>query len=118
TPLLRLVEPRNGRSDLRLRFEILGEQHFYGLGEGGPQFDRLGATRRLWNHQVNRGLGADIAIPVLLSQAGWGLFIDNAVRGRLEPGDAGDGTYIEYLSEANSFDLYLMCGANLRQVLG
>lgn len=118
TPLLRLVEPRNGRSDLRLRFEILGEQHFYGLGEGGPQFDRLGATRRLWNHQVNRGLGADIAIPVLLSQTGWGLFIDNAARGRLEPGDAGDGTYIEYLSEANSFDLYLMCGANLRQVLG
>src|SRR5262249_39001922 len=30
---------------LRLRFEFLGEQHFYGLGEGGPQFDRLAMRR-------------------------------------------------------------------------
>jgi hypothetical protein len=30
-----------------LRFELATEQHFYGLGERGQQFDRLGATRRL-----------------------------------------------------------------------
>ena len=26
----------------RLRFEVVGEQHFYGLGQGGQPFDRLG----------------------------------------------------------------------------
>src|SRR5262245_59959645 len=51
----------------RLRFEIVGEQQFYGLGHGGQPFDRLGASRRLWNCHINHGPGSDIAIPLLLS---------------------------------------------------
>ena len=54
---------------LRLRFDIIGEQHFYGLGQGGHGLDRLGPTRRLWNAHVNHGPGGDIAIPLLLSTA-------------------------------------------------
>ena len=69
------------QSRLLVRLQIIGEQHLYGLGEGGPQFDRLGAVRRLWNFQVNRGQGADIAIPLLLSHLGYGVFFD-FVRGR------------------------------------
>jgi hypothetical protein len=68
---------------VRLRFEFLGEQHFYGLGEGGAQFDRLGGARRLWNFQSNRGHGADIAIPLLVSQAGYALCFDNSAAGRI-----------------------------------
>ncbi len=65
----------------RLRIGIVGEQHFYGLGESGQQFDRLGATRRLWNSQANHGAGADIAIPLLVSNAGYALFFDNSSEG-------------------------------------
>jgi hypothetical protein len=55
------------RGRLRFGFEIIGDQHFYGLGHGGQPLDRLGATRRLWNSHVNHGPGGDIAIPLLLS---------------------------------------------------
>ncbi len=103
---------------LRLRFEFLGEQHFYGLGEGGPQFDRLGATRRLWNFQSNRGHGADIAIPLLLSQAGYALFFDNSAAARIEPADVYEGAWFDYTSEPGSLDLYVIGGADLRAVMG
>ena len=103
---------------LKVRLQVLGEQHFYGLGEGGPQFDRLGAVRKFWNYQVNRGLGADIAMPLLLSHLGYGLFFDSSAAATLQPGDAGDGTWIEYHAVAGPLDLYFIGGANLRQVLG
>ncbi len=122
---------RNGMTRLRLaidqtrlqprllvRLQIIGEQHFYGLGEGGPQFDRLGAVRRLWNFQVNRGQGADIAIPLLLSHLGYGVFFDSSAAATLAPGDAADGAWIEYRSEAGPLDLYFIGGASLRDVLG
>ncbi len=103
---------------LVVRLRLFGEQHFYGLGEGGPQFDRLGAVRRLWNFQVNRGQGADIAIPLLLSQVGYGVFFDSSAAATLEPGDAGDGTWLEYRADAGPLDLYVIIGPTLREVLG
>jgi alpha-glucosidase len=107
-----VVSPRT-----RLRFEIVGEQHFYGLGEGGQQFDRLGVTRRFWNYQANRGQGADMAIPLLVSQAGYAIFFDNAAAAYLEGGDAGDGAWIEYRSDVEALDLYVIGGPSLRAVM-
>ncbi len=101
-----------------LRFDVLGEQHFYGLGEGGQGFDRLGTTRRLWNYQANRGQGADIAIPLLLSNAGYALFFDNAARGQIEAADVDDGSGFVYAAEPGAFDLYVITGADLREVMG
>jgi alpha-glucosidase len=103
---------------LLVRLQIVGEQHFYGLGEGGPQFDRLGSVRRLWNFQVNRGQGADIAIPLLLSHVGYGVFFDSSAAATVEPGDAADDAWIEYRSEAGPLDLYFIGGTGLREVLG
>jgi alpha-glucosidase (family GH31 glycosyl hydrolase) len=103
---------------LLVRLQIVGEQHFYGLGEGGPQFDRLGSVRRLWNFQVNRGQGADIAIPLLLSHVGYGVFFDSSAAATVEPGDAADGAWIEYRSEAGPLDLSFIGGTGLREVLG
>jgi alpha-glucosidase (family GH31 glycosyl hydrolase) len=103
---------------LLVRLQVMGEQHFYGLGEGGPQFDRLGAVRRFWNFQVNRGQGADIAMPLLLSNAGYGVFFDSSAAATLEPGDAADGAWLEYRSDAGPLDLYFIVGSDLRQVLG
>ncbi len=102
---------------VRLRLEVVGEQHFYGLGQGGQPFDRLGATRRLWNCHVNHGPGADIAIPLLLSSKGYGLFFDTASRARLDPGDSGDETWLEFIAEDTSLDLYYIAGDDLRSTL-
>ena len=104
--------------EARMRLELPGEQHLYGLGEGGQQFDRLGIARRLWNFQANRARGADMAVPVILSQVGYGLFIDNTARGRIEHGDANEGgTILEYSAEPGGFDVYLLTGG-MRTVLG
>ena len=106
--------------DGRLRLPLAGgEQHFYGLGESGQQFDRLGAARRLWNSQGNHGTGADIAIPLLVSSAGYALFFDNSSRAWITAGDSvGPNAAIEYHAEAGGVDLYVITGRDLRQVMG
>jgi alpha-glucosidase (family GH31 glycosyl hydrolase) len=71
----------------------------------------------LWNFQANRAQGADMAVPLILSHLGYGLFIDNTARGRIELGDNnGGGTVLDYTAEAGPFDLYLLSDG-LRTVL-
>ena len=75
------VADGSGRRRLRASFVFSGEQHFYGLGQGGAAFDRLGATRQLWNTHIGHGPGSDMGVPLLVSSRGYALFFDN-------PGDA------------------------------
>lgn len=117
TRLLLALEQSRLQPRLLVRMQVIGEQHFHGLGEGGPQFDRLYAVRRFWNYQANRGQGADIAVPLLISNVGYGLFFDSSAAATLAPGD-GEGTWLEYASEADSLDLYMLIGDSPRQVLG
>ena len=102
---------------LRLRFEIVGEQHFYGLGQGGQPLDRLGATRRLWNCHVNHGPGGDIGVPLILSHLGYGLFFDNARLAFVDAGKSHDRICLGYEVETGGFDLYYLGGDDLRDVL-
>jgi alpha-glucosidase len=103
---------------LRLRFEVIGEQHFYGLGQGGQPFDRLGTSRRLWNCHVNHGPGGDIAIPLVLSSGGYGLFFDQTGPAYMGPGRSYDAICLDYEGDVPSLDLYFLCGADLRETLG
>jgi alpha-glucosidase (family GH31 glycosyl hydrolase) len=103
---------------VRLFLGTVGEQHFYGLGEGGHQFDRLGVTRRLWNFQANRGQGADIAVPLLVSQSGYAVFIDNSSNAMVEPGELDGARWLEYSAEPGPFDLYFFGGPDLRSIFG
>jgi alpha-glucosidase len=105
------------RVRLRFGFEILGDQHFYGLGHGGRPLDRLGATRRLWNSHVDHGPGSDIAIPLLLSHLGYGLFFDNPAPALIGAGKSADRVCFDYETEAQAFDLYFFGGANLREAV-
>ena len=57
-----------------------GEQHFYGLGQGGGDLDRLGVTRQLWNTHIGHGPGSDMGVPLLVSSRGYALFFDNPGR--------------------------------------
>src|SRR5581483_6493045 len=61
----------------RARFAFSGEQHFYGLGQGGGPLDRLGTTRQLWNTQLGHGPGSDMSVPLLLSNRGYAILFDN-----------------------------------------
>ena len=118
TRLILALDQTRLQPDVLIRLQIVGEQHFYGLGEGGAQFDRLGAVRRFWNFQANRGQGADIAMPILLSNAGYAVFFNSAAMATLEPGDAPDGAWLEYRGNGGPLDLYFIGGDGLRQVLG
>jgi alpha-glucosidase (family GH31 glycosyl hydrolase) len=102
---------------LRFRFEIVGEQHFYGLGQGGQPLDRLGAARRLWNCHVNHGPGGDIAIPLIVSHLGYGLFFDNPRLAYVDAGKSHDRICLDYEVEAGPFDLYYLGGDDLRDLL-
>ena len=45
----------DGAARVRARFAFEGEQHFYGLGQGGGRLDRLGQARQLWNSHLGHG---------------------------------------------------------------
>ncbi len=107
---------RDGR--IRLNFELSAEQHLYGLGQGGHGFDRLGVSRTLWNAHVNHGLGGDIAVPVLFSNLGSGLFFDCSARARVDAGDSNESVNLCAEFEADAIDVYYFAGPTLRDAVG
>jgi alpha-glucosidase/alpha-D-xyloside xylohydrolase len=57
---------------------LTGDSPLYGLGEGGPQFDRRGSTDPMRSGQGGYKLGTHggrVPIPWILSTSGWALFI-------------------------------------------
>jgi alpha-glucosidase (family GH31 glycosyl hydrolase) len=66
----------------------------FGLGEGGPQFERSGQTYSMRNGEEVRDLavnGARLPIPWIVSTAGWALFFNSPLgsfdlSGKLKPG--------------------------------
>lgn len=103
--------------NIKIFLELIGQQHIYGLGEGGQQFDRLGIARRFWNFQANKAQGADIAVPFMISQLGYAIFFDNSAMSRLEHGDANEGgTILEYSSITGALDIYIFIG-EMRNIL-
>ena len=83
----------------------------------GHGLDRLGTTRRLWNAHVNHGPGGDIAIPLLLSIAGYGLFFDNPRLALIDSGRTHDRVSFDYECDGDGFDLYVLGGGTLRGAL-
>jgi alpha-glucosidase (family GH31 glycosyl hydrolase) len=95
----------------------VGEQHFYGLGQGGHQFDRLGGARQLWNSHVGHGPGSDAGIPLLVCNRGYALFFDNTCDARLTVGRSDGGLRIVYAAEDGPLDLYFLIAADMRGVM-
>jgi alpha-glucosidase len=106
------------RARLRASFTFAGEQHFYGLGQGGLALDRLGVTRQLWNTQLGHGPGTDIGIPLLVSSRGYALFFDNPGDAVLAVGRSDNGVRIAYTAEAGQLRWYFLMGPDLRGVMG
>jgi alpha-glucosidase len=102
---------------VQVRCTPIGEQHFYGLGHGGQQFDRLGGMRQLWNSHVGRGPGSDIAIPLVVSNRGYAIFFNNTYDARLAIGQSDTEVRIIYDAEGGPLDVYLLVADSLRSVL-
>jgi alpha-glucosidase (family GH31 glycosyl hydrolase) len=106
------------RHRVRACFAFSGEQHFYGLGQGGRELDRLGIARQLWNTQIGHGPGSDMGVPLLLSNRGYGLFFDNPSDAVLSVGRSDNGVRIVYTAEAGRLTWYFLMGPDLRGVMG
>jgi alpha-glucosidase (family GH31 glycosyl hydrolase) len=107
----------DGHTRLRACFGFAGEQHFYGLGQGGPQLDRLGVARQLWNTHLGHGPGSDMGVPLLLSDRGYALFFDNPSDARLTVGRSDNGARIVYTAESGRLTCYFLIGPDLRGVM-
>ena len=106
-----------GRSHLRASFVFSGEQHFYGLGQGGGGLDRLGVTRQLWNTHIGHGPGSDIGVPLLVSSRGYGLFFDNSADASIAVGRSDNGVRIVYTAETGALAWYFLQGGDLRGLM-
>ena len=98
-------------------FEPAGEQHFYGLGHGGRQLDRLGDTRHFWNSHLGHGPGSDFGVPLLISSRGYALFFDNTCDALLTIGHTDDKARLTYRAEGGQLDWYYLHGEDLKAVL-
>ena len=109
----------DGSSRLRLRASLAfsGEQHFYGLGQGGGAFDRLGVTRQLWNTHIGHGPGSDMGLPLLVSSRGYALFFDNPGDAGIAVGRSDNGVRIVYTAETGNLAWYFLLGGDLRGVM-
>ena len=107
----------DARRRLRASFEFSGEQHFYGLGQGGLQLDRLGVVRQLWNTHIGHGPGADMGVPLLVSNRGYALLFDNTSDAMLSVGRSDGGVRIAYTAEAGRLVWYFLIGRDLRGVM-
>jgi alpha-glucosidase (family GH31 glycosyl hydrolase) len=85
-PLTLVITDAHGQVVQQLAFDensgalsfLTGKSPLYGLGEGGPQFDRRGYVEQVGNGQGGYKLhthGARVAIPWIIGTSGWAMYI-------------------------------------------
>lgn len=89
----------------RLNLEFQDDEYIYGLGQHEEGFGSL-RGQTLYVHQANR----KIAIPVFVSNLGYGIFMDT--NSPLIFSDTLYGTYI-YCEASNELDYYFMNGGSM-----
>jgi alpha-glucosidase/alpha-D-xyloside xylohydrolase len=95
------------------------EGRIFGLGEGGPQFDRNGQSYPMENGESVPDLainGARLPVPWLVSTAGWALFF-HAPLGRFDL-SAADGKFEPLRSEPTlPLDLFILLSDNPTDIM-
>jgi alpha-glucosidase/alpha-D-xyloside xylohydrolase len=85
---------------------LTGDRPVFGLGQGGPQFDRRGNVDRMVSGQGGYQLrthGAKVPIPFIVGAAGWGMFVHSPMaafdltgtEARIQPADVGSALPID-----------------------
>lgn len=85
-PLVLAIQDKSGRAIQQLSFDAssgdllfqTGEKPLFGLGQGGPQFDRRGSVDRMVSGQGGYQLrthGAKVPIQFLIGTGGWAMFV-------------------------------------------
>jgi alpha-glucosidase/alpha-D-xyloside xylohydrolase len=104
-PLTIRIDEKDGRRVQQLRIDsqtgamtfLLGDGPVFGLGEGGPQFDRRGSADRMRSGQGGYQLrthGGRVPVPWLIGTSGWAMFVHHpsgtfdftGPDGRFDPG--------------------------------
>jgi alpha-glucosidase len=107
----------DGRRRLQIRFRRAIEEHYYGLGQAGPGLDKDGTSRRLWNSHYGYGPGSDMAVPLVISSRGYGLFFDNSWDAEISLGRSDERSNLVYTAEGGEWDCYFIFGSNPKAVL-
>lgn len=102
----------------RVSFALPATHHFYGLGHGGGQLDRVGTQRQLWNSHTVHGAGSDFGVPLLISNRGYVLLFDNTYDARVTVGRTETESLLVYEAEGGPIDLYYLHGEDMRSALG
>jgi alpha-glucosidase (family GH31 glycosyl hydrolase) len=128
-PLTVAVKDPSGRLVQQLQFDkdtgaftfMLGDGPIFGLGEGGPQFDRRGSTYPMKSGQGVADLkvnGARVPIPWLIGTAGWAMFVHTprgsydltGKEGRFMPSDPASALPVDVFIVATGDPVEIMKG--------
>jgi len=91
---------------------LIGNSPLFGLGEGGPQFDRRGSTDTMRSGQGGYKLathGGRVPIPWIVSTSGWAMFIHQPYgtfdftgsQGKFQSASPGDGLDLFFVASSN-----------------
>lgn len=95
-------------------FTCREDEHFLGLGEHGPHVDRRGTQERMWvRHTFEAN---DIAVPFLISSAGYGLFFCNSFDGYVDAASTSSDL-VQFRSEGGEVDYFVIVG-NPKEAIG
>ncbi len=103
----------DGLRPVSARFEAAADEHFYGLEDGGDDFDRRGTSTRLWTREKMR-VGSHIPCPLLLSTRGYGVFFHNPHDASVAIDKAGG---IAYEAAGGAVDFYFILGPSFDEVI-
>lgn len=103
-----------------VHFNQTPDEHFYGFGERGIEFDRKGYRFESYNRQefgYNSALATmNINIPFFCSTAGYGIYFDNTYPGLFDLG-AGNSAYYSYRADDSEMIFYFIYGPDSKSIL-
>jgi alpha-glucosidase (family GH31 glycosyl hydrolase) len=113
----RVVQEFQVEAGGEVRFQ-LGEGALFGLGQGGPQFDKRGQVDQMGSGQGGfrlRTHGAKVPVPFLIGTSGWAIYLHQPAGAFDLSGDKG---LFRPTQPAASIDIFLIASQDPASLLG
>ena len=110
---------RGARSHPYLSWRIRNDEHLFGLGEKWNKVEKTGTRATIWEADTCGLSTTDLsykAVPVLLSDQGWGMALHSSFRNFWEVGSF-NYTSGSFLTEDDKLDLFLFAAPTLKGLL-